>query len=318
MASIVVPSSLPSCPWIPVDIGDSRFLCKCWFGQTQYHVLLMDSECLWEEQMKAEDIQARAQELNRRLRASIQSFFSHLVAVVTPCLTGMGGDHGTARGPDLVTLHRADCHMTLKLKSELAGLPFNWEFHCRPAPVSTACVQLVRPLLMMSGALQRQVEILFKQLQRKDAEIQDYRENGAQLTRERLQTEPFEEEAFRQDFMTKTLPLLLDHQEASLDLDSDLQGLFSCIMSRLNSSKRKRQNSVEEGPLPDAEETTTQTLEQTRDGAADVELSQKKEKKQTPGKKTTQPIMQQSTSSPLLTTERPAPKPKKKKVGLFR
>lgn len=75
------------------------------------------------------------QELNRRLRAPIEAFFSHLVAVVTPCLTESGRSQGEEAQ---VTLQQQwDGHMTLRLKSELAGLPFYWEFHCSPAPVTT-------------------------------------------------------------------------------------------------------------------------------------------------------------------------------------
>lgn len=45
------------------------------------------------------------------------------------------------------------------------------------------CAQLVRPLLAMSHLLQRQVKQLGGLLVRKDAEIQDFRENGATLSR---------------------------------------------------------------------------------------------------------------------------------------
>lgn len=327
MASALASSErLLSRPWAPVDIGESRFLCKSWFGQTQYHVLLLDSDsdsdCLWEEHMEAAEIQSRAQELNRRLRASIESFFSHLVAVVTPSLTG--SERGlTGSGSDHVTVQRLDGHMTLRLKSELAGLPFYWEFHCRPAPVTMACVQLVRPLLVMSGALQRQTELLFELLQRKDAEIQDYRENGAQLTRERLQTEPFEEEAFREAFMTKTFPSLLDEHEARLTLDTDLQGLYYAIVSRQNANKRKRRNSEELRPRQEAEEAATPTDDhRSGDGAAsgqtEAETTENAKTQPPEAKKTTLPTVQQTVSSYPGAAERAAPKPKKKKTGLFR
>lgn len=46
-----------------------------------------------------------------------------------------------------------------------------------------ACAQLVRPLLAMSHLLQRQAMQLEDLLVRKDAEIQDYKENGASLSR---------------------------------------------------------------------------------------------------------------------------------------
>lgn len=319
MASAVASSErLLSCPWAPVDIGESRFLCKSWFGQTRYHVLLMDSDCLWEEQMEAAEIQSRAQELNRRLRASIESFFSHLVAAVTPCLTGSESDL-TGSGSDHMTLQRHNGHMTLRLKSELAGLPFYWEFHCRPAPVTMACVQLVRPLLVMSGILQSQTHLLFKLLQRKDAEIQDYRENGAQLTRERLQTEPFEEDAFREDFMTKTFPLLLDKHENSLNLDADLQGLYSSIVSRQNANKLKRKNSeTEEAAAPTKKHRQGDEDACAAPGQKETEESENA-KTQTPALiKTPLPTMQQTLSSYPSAADRAAAKPKKKKTGLFR
>uniref|UniRef100_A0A8C6UJW7 Non-homologous end-joining factor 1 n=1 Tax=Neogobius melanostomus TaxID=47308 RepID=A0A8C6UJW7_9GOBI len=292
---------LLSCPWTPVDIGDSQFLCKSWFGQTQYHLLLLDSDGLWEEQMEAEEIQSRAQELNRRLRASVEA----LVTAVTPCLTGGGSDH--------VTIQRRDGHMTLRLKSELAGMPFHWEFHCRPAPVATACVQLVRPLLVMSGALQRQTQLLFALLRRKDAEIQDYKENGAQLTRERLQTEPFVEETFRQDFMTKTFPSLLEEQESSLSLDSELQELYASATSRQNANSKRKRSEEEEEEEAEVEEENHQR--------GDAPAQKEAEKTRTPApdaKKTTLPTMQQTAPSYPSAADRAAPKPKKKKTGLFR
>ncbi|KAK7877678.1 hypothetical protein WMY93_031597 [Mugilogobius chulae] len=141
------------------------------------------------------------------------------------------------------------------------------------------------PLLVMSGALQRQVELLFKQLKRKDAEIQDYRENGAQLTRERLQTEPFEEEVFRQDFMTKTLPLLVDHQDSSKKKRRKRGRSRRKRRRRHRRSSRKKLSRVKRGENTNSSEKDYTT------------------------------IMQQSASS---ATERPASKPKKKKVGLFR
>lgn len=77
------------------------------------------------------------QELNRRLRAPVEAFFSHLCEVVQPCLSG--GD-GPAHGEAQLSLLQQDGDISMKLKSELAGLPFYWEFRCTPAPVT-----VVRP-----------------------------------------------------------------------------------------------------------------------------------------------------------------------------
>lgn len=151
--------------------------------------------------MDSAAIQKRAQELNRRLRAPVQAFFSHLCEVVQPWLSG--GDGQPNSEAQISLMRQEDGNISMKLKSELAGLPFYWEFHCTSAPVTVVCAQLVRPLLAMSHLLQRQVEQLGGLLVRKDAEIQDYRENGATLSRERLQTSIFEEKTYREDFMAK-------------------------------------------------------------------------------------------------------------------
>ncbi|XP_014416515.1 non-homologous end-joining factor 1 isoform X5 [Camelus ferus] len=65
---------------------------------------------------------------------------------------------------------------------------------------------LIRPLMGMSLALQCQVRELATLLHMKDLEIQDYQESGATLSRDRLKTEPFEENSFMEQFMVEKLP----------------------------------------------------------------------------------------------------------------
>lgn len=48
-------------PWLPVSIDGCHVLAKSWFGETAYHVLLMDMNCVWEERMHSAAIQSRAQ-----------------------------------------------------------------------------------------------------------------------------------------------------------------------------------------------------------------------------------------------------------------
>nr|XP_035938936.1 non-homologous end-joining factor 1 isoform X5 [Halichoerus grypus] len=65
---------------------------------------------------------------------------------------------------------------------------------------------LIRPLMGMSLALQCQVRELATVLHMKDLEIQDYQESGAVLSRDRLKTEPFEENSFLEQFMVEFAP----------------------------------------------------------------------------------------------------------------
>lgn len=300
-------------PWLPVSISCCQLLAKSWFGETAYHVLLTDMHCVWEERMDSAGIQKRAQELNRRLRAPVKAFFSHLCEVVQPCLTG---SDGRPDGQVLVSLTRQeDGNISMKLKSELAGLPFYWEFHCTPAPITVVCVQLVRPLLAMSHLLQRQVEQLAGLLARKDAEIQDYRENGATLSRARLQTDVFVEQAFREDFMSKTLPLLRSEQQDALGFNADLQQLYAAIVAHGNAGTRKRKLSeerpVEEDQPPTEEPDLTSSLGGSVSSEAGEDRADAAGAKMADRPQQSLPV----TSEPA---ERTSNKPKKKKVGLFR
>ncbi|XP_070711760.1 non-homologous end-joining factor 1 [Pempheris klunzingeri] len=296
-------------PWLPVSIGGCQLLAKSWFGEAAYHVLLTDMHCVWEEAMDSGAIEKRAQELNRRLRAPVKAFFSHLCEVVQPCLSG--GDGRLGGGAQFSLTRQEDGNVTMKLKSELAGLPFYWEFHCTPAPVTVVCVQLVRPLLAMSRLLQRQVEQLGGLLVRKDAEIQDYRENGAALSRERLQTDAFEEQTYREDFISKALPRLCSEQRDALGFDSDLQRLYAAVVAHGNARTQKRKLSEEDEPPAEDPELTSSlggsvSAEDGQEDAAGAKMADR-------------PTVQQSLPAPSGPAERPSSKPKKKKVvGLFR
>ncbi|XP_072234804.1 non-homologous end-joining factor 1 [Leuresthes tenuis] len=299
-------------PWLPVSISGCHLLAKSWFGETAYRILLTDTHCVWEERMDAADIQSRARELNRRLRASVEAFFSHLREVAQPCLAGGGGDAQ-------VSLKRQqDGGISVRLKSELAGLPFHWEFHCKPAPVALVCLQLVRPLLVMSRLLQQQVEQLGRLMVRKDAEIQDYKENGATLSRERLQTDAFEEQTYRESFMAKTLPLLWSESSDALGFGAELQQLYATAVSHRNTRKRKVSEEwrVEEKP-PAAEDLALASSPEDGSVSTDPAGEDRKQNlsEQVEASRATKQQPPPVMSDPA---ERSTSKPKKKKTGLFR
>ncbi|XP_062852837.1 non-homologous end-joining factor 1 [Trichomycterus rosablanca] len=221
-------------PWVPVNIGGSKLLAKAWFGDTEYRVLMSDLNNIWEEDMNTERIQSRAKDLNKRLRAPVQVFFARLHSLALPCLSGQTEFQSTAAH---FTLEHQAFHLNIKLKSELEGLPFYWEFHCTLSSVEVMSRELVRPLLSVTQVLQKQVRELCALLQRKDAELQDYKDNGAILSRGRLQTEPFVEETFSENFTQRLTKL--DKIQDNLEFDSELQKLYVAVNTTRNTQKRK-------------------------------------------------------------------------------
>ncbi|NXX99507.1 NHEJ1 factor, partial [Centropus bengalensis] len=190
-------SSVLAQPWASVRFGESAFVAKACFRDTGYILLVSDLSSVWYESAGAEAVGQRSKELNKRLTVPVSSFLHHLRNLMRPFLAGQ---------PDTTTTfscHHTAGSLSLHVKSELSGLPFYWDFHCCPAPVEMVSRHLVRPLIRMSLALQYKVQELTSLLLRKDAEIEDYRESGAALSRDRLRTERFQEEIFQQNFMTE-------------------------------------------------------------------------------------------------------------------
>ncbi|NXG58804.1 NHEJ1 factor, partial [Hemiprocne comata] len=187
-------SSLLTQPWASVCFGESTFLAKASFRDTGYILLISDLSSVWYESADAEAVGQRSKELNKRLMVHVSSFLRHLYNLMCPLLAGQQ-DAATS-----FSCHHTAGSLSLHVKSELSGLPFYWDFHCCPAPLEMVSRHLVRPLIRMSLALQCQVQELTSLLLQKDAEIEDYRESGAALSRDRLRTEPFQEETFQQNF----------------------------------------------------------------------------------------------------------------------
>ncbi|NXQ83418.1 NHEJ1 factor, partial [Nyctibius grandis] len=190
-------SSLLTQPWASVCFGEATFLAKVCFSDTGYILLISNLSSVWYESADAEAVGQRSKELNKRLTVRVSSLLHHLCTVMCPLLAGQ------LAAATSFSCHRIASGLSLHVKSELSGLPFYWEFHCCPAPVEMVSRHLVRPLIRMSLALQYQVQELTSLLLQKDAEIEDYRESGATLSRDRLRTEPFQEEMFQQNFMAE-------------------------------------------------------------------------------------------------------------------
>ncbi|NXS28654.1 NHEJ1 factor, partial [Pomatostomus ruficeps] len=190
-------SSLLTQPWASVHFGESTFLAKVCFKDTGYILLISDLSSIWYESADIEAVGQRSKELNKRLTVHVSSFLNHLSNLMCPLLAG------EQNATTAFSCHRSASGLRLHVKSELSGLPFYWDFHCCLAPVEMVFRHLVRPLIQMNLALQCQVQELTSLLLQKDDEIQDYRDSGATLSRDRLRTEPFREEMFQQNFLTE-------------------------------------------------------------------------------------------------------------------
>ncbi|XP_024419899.2 non-homologous end-joining factor 1 isoform X1 [Desmodus rotundus] len=188
-------------PWARLQLAENSLLAKAYITKQGYALLVSDLQEVWHEQVDASVVSQRAKELNKRLTAPPEAFLSHLDDLLRPLLKDI--DHP---GKATFSCDRVAGALILRVRSELSGLPFYWNFHCILATPSLVSQHLIRPLMGMSLALQCQARELAALLRMKDLEIQDYQESGATLSRDRLKTEPFEETSFLEQFMVEKLP----------------------------------------------------------------------------------------------------------------
>ncbi|KAL4635787.1 non-homologous end-joining factor 1 [Arapaima gigas] len=261
-------------PWVPMCLGGIQLLVKSCFGDTVYRLLLSDMQNVWEEQVDATVIQNRAQELNKRLHAPVDAFFSHLCTVARPLLAGEASTELVENGvqPSITLLCLRPDLLTLQLKSELAGVPFYWEFRCMQSSIPVVCSQLVRPLLAVSRVLQKQVMELATLLSRKDVEIQDYRESGAVLSRGRLHTECFDLQHYQETFLTQVLPKVCAVQDC-FGFDTTLQWLYGAVTVQGIEEQEKSlvsypvENPIQDSNVSDSHHPEDQTVGKKRSGS---------------------------------------------------
>ncbi|XP_063789947.1 non-homologous end-joining factor 1 [Pseudophryne corroboree] len=220
-------------PWKSLQIGNCSFFGKVCFTDAGYCLLLSDLSSMWCEEAASDVIQERSKELNKRLKAPVSSFLTHLSKLILPLLDSTESD------PDRFSYHRTEGTLMLHVKSQLSGLPFYWDFHCKEASISMACRHLLRPLLSMTKALEHQCQQLGALLGRKDAEIQDYQDSGAVLTRSRLRTDPYDEESFQQTFLAENIQDLCSSGNVPRFSDQ-LQQLYGAVIKAGGGSEQAK------------------------------------------------------------------------------
>ncbi|VDI10721.1 non-homologous end-joining factor 1 [Mytilus galloprovincialis] len=139
--------------------------------------------------------------------------------------------------------------MVLKINSQLAGLPFCWNFVGNSADKEMASENLIVPLMAMVGELTRRQRELIKILQNKDKEIEDYKSQGGKTTRKHIETQEFVETAFE-----NTMLMSKGFEEevksfGSSAFDDSGQDLYRQIMTK--HSWLHRQKNEEELPVND-------------------------------------------------------------------
>ncbi|XP_064443137.1 solute carrier family 23 member 3 isoform X4 [Mirounga angustirostris] len=258
-------------PWAWLQLAENSLLAKAYITKQGYALLVSDLQQVWHEQVDACVVSQRAKELNKRLTAPPAAFLCHLDDLLRPLLK----DTACSSKATFVCDRVAEA-LILRVRSELSGLPFYWNFHCTLASPSLVSQHLIRPLMGMSLALQCQVRELATVLRMKDLEIQDYQESGAVLSRDRLKTEPFEENSFLEQFMVEKLPEACSVGDGR-PFVMNLQNLYMAVTRQEIQGRQNHQGTGDPQPSSSAspQGTENQLLNQPEEPAPSLPVPEK-------------------------------------------
>ncbi|KAK3582736.1 hypothetical protein CHS0354_039780 [Potamilus streckersoni] len=219
---------LSACHWQPLKIEGKVFLVKWRFTQNSYEILITDFSLFWYEEMSEDSLNKRVQKLNPSIEASVTRILDQIQGALER--TGKDTTLNISLEPGR-SGNNAE-KLTLTINSQLAGMPFIWKFFCKPGETKMCSDHLIIPLLTMVAELKRRQQELFKLLQNKDREIEEYKAQGVKTSRKHIQTNPFVETAFEMNMMTsKDFEHEIKNYRTTA-FDSDGQDLYRQIMTK--------------------------------------------------------------------------------------
>jgi len=176
-------------PWLKfVSTGNHDFLYKVFFNKTEicYDIMVSNGYQLLKESLTEEQFREKCKMFNPNIEANCGSLLTHL-------------ENGLFNGVENKSLNVAvrDDVWDISLKFKvLSSIPFIWTFSLHMCTTEEISNTLFDPTYVMLNELLRRQQELYILLEKKDREIQDYRDNGAVITRKHLQTLPFDRKAF--------------------------------------------------------------------------------------------------------------------------
>lgn len=219
--------------WKPVKID-----CKTFFMKYEKHVnhkvYLSDVVHVWMEDLPSHNVATRCKEMNMFIEAEPEDLADHVYTLV---------DSDTESKEITINFDAKNC--IVNIKSQLAGVPFHYMFKMLEVDAETVCREVTVPLMILALQQQSHLSQLCDLLKAKDAEIEQYKLEGALLKKRKVQTEPFCEDYF----MNNTKRYLMPEDTKSVQL-------FAKLCLHLPSVPLGNQNSTESACLSEMNEAT--------------------------------------------------------------
>ncbi|XP_075213219.1 non-homologous end-joining factor 1-like [Lycorma delicatula] len=177
--------------WKRIMIDDKDFIIRTSVTENKYDILLSDFSKVWSEILTEEQILERCKEMNPLYEAEPVILIKRIFELIDPKQLQIKKE-----------LLKTGNQLTLNFISYLKGIIFKFQFILTLTTPEKLCQHLTFPLIQMIEELQAREKMLFNLLAKKDAEINEYKMEGAKISRQSVITEPFNEQKFLENCST--------------------------------------------------------------------------------------------------------------------
>ncbi|XP_067013049.1 non-homologous end-joining factor 1 [Anabrus simplex] len=171
--------------WKEISVDSERYLVKYARQNTTCIIHLTNLVNIWAEEVATSSLIQRCKDQNPLIEADDESLIQHLFSLLED------------RKEDITfRSNLKDGDRTLELKKRLAGVPFYFTFNLKLMSPEVLFQEVTKPLLLLVRQLFTSQNTLCELLEAKDAEIAEYKVEGAQLKRRKLETQQFKRDEF--------------------------------------------------------------------------------------------------------------------------
>ncbi|XP_075212718.1 non-homologous end-joining factor 1-like isoform X2 [Lycorma delicatula] len=158
--------------WKRIMIDDKDFIIRTSVTENKYDILLSDFSKVWSEILTEEQILERCKEMNPLYEAEPVILIKRTFELIDPKQLQIKKE-----------LLKTGNQLTLNFISYLKDIIFKFQFILTLTTPEKLCQHLTFPLIQMIEELQAREKMLFNLLAKKDAEINEYKMEGAKISR---------------------------------------------------------------------------------------------------------------------------------------
>ncbi|XP_023235956.1 non-homologous end-joining factor 1-like isoform X1 [Centruroides sculpturatus] len=267
-------TDIKSQPWSLLTVNNQQLLYKILTDSICYCILLTDLNSIYYEYLSGLEIERKFSEMNAGLEMSL----SRILLQLKKALKGL--ENGDSQN---LCVTRENDEYLIKMETLLAGIPFSWTFALKENRNIRMKDHLLIPCLGMIAELQQRQACLLSIIEKKDLEIEDYKEQEAKVSRKYLETKPFNSHQFFQD-RNNTEVLARTIEESFIRVfNEENNDLYTSVVSAFNEVEAKAalygnetETLMAEEDLARQTQPMTQSKEELKEQEKNLEITRRK------------------------------------------